>query len=114
MYMIKDDTFPDSIHDPRENVPNLDPTLDSTDAEDIQPNDPSDSLPSVSESFEMAPKKSAHFISTVAYVKSGVLLMLTAVLLFFFTDYSIRYVGTIVVMALYCFSRAKDNYDKLG
>lgn len=114
-----DDTFPDSIKDPRDNLPDLsvkDPleNIENTSPKNIEPRDPSDSLPSVSEAFEKSPRRSVAFLSIVANIKMGVMMIVTAVFLYVFTDYNPRNSIALFVMGLYFLDKARRKYNKFN
>ena len=115
--MIEDDTFPDSIKDPRENLPDLsikDPleNIDNPRPKNIEPTDPSDSLPSIDEAFRKSPKRSVAFLSIVANIKIGIMMIITATFLYSFTDYDPRHSMAFFVMGLYFFDRARKKYKR--
>lgn len=112
-----DDTFPDEIKDPRKNLPDLsirNPAdgIKIQNNDDLEPDDPSESLPSASEAFEKSPRRSVAFLSILANVKIGVSMIMIAVFLYSFTNSDPRHSAALFTVGMYFLDRAWKKYKR--
>lgn len=114
---VLEDSFPRQIRDPGNNLPDLSIKNPADDIRiennrNIKPNNPSDALPSASEAFEENRQRSVAFLSVVASIKAGILSIVVAAFLYFFTESDPRHSIALFTIGLYFFDRAWSKYRK--